>query len=311
MPLHQFAAIGECMIEFSSLTGKQFAMNFAGDTLNTALYFARESDLGQVRVHYATALGNDPYSEQMLKHWHQEGIQIDFVQRLPDRLPGLYLIHNSDKGDREFYYYRSQSAAREMFNGIAGDILFEQLIHCDTLYLSSISLAILSDLGREKLLQLLHQAYKKGITICFDTNYRPKLWADVTIAKKVINQVLKYTRIALPSFEDERCLHEDSSPQMTAERLHQAGVSEVIVKQGEQGYLISDKTGCRQIPIQRVKAVIDTTAAGDSFNGAYLAARIKGYEPTQAAQMGANLAATVITHRGAIVPVKSPAENCI
>ncbi len=48
--------------------------------------------------------------------------------------------------------------------------------------------------------------------------------------------------------------------------------------------------------------VVDTTAAGDSFSAGYLAVRLNGGGAQQAAQRGHQLAATVIQHRGAIIP---------
>ena len=47
---------------------------------------------------------------------------------------------------------------------------------------------------------------------------------------------------------------------------------------------------------------VDPTGAGDSFNGAYLAARSGGATPIEAAEAAHRLAAIVIGHRGALVP---------
>jgi 2-dehydro-3-deoxygluconokinase len=55
------------------------------------------------------------------------------------------------------------------------------------------------------------------------------------------------------------------------------------------------------LPTQAVK-VVDTSGAGDSFNGAYLAARLKGREPRDAVRDGLALAAKVVAQPGAIIP---------
>lgn len=299
---HRLACIGECMIEMSPLEGRSFAMSFAGDTLNTAIYCVRSADPKQLTVDYITALGDDHYSHEMLRQWKAEGIQVDLVRKTSNKSPGLYLIRNDEQGDREFYYYRSQAPARELFDGSMGDALCQELLNFNSIYLSGITLAILHDEGREKLIKALEQAKNAGISVCFDTNYRPQLWSSVGLAKSTIQSVLESTQIALPSFEDANRLFGDRTPEHVSARLRGLGVSEIVVKQGEQGYLLSTAEQQQHISIEPVDVAIDTTAAGDSFNGAYIAARIQGFSPLEAAQKGAAMASQVVMHKGAIIP---------
>src|SRR3546814_19070521 len=83
---------------------------FGGDTLNTAVYLSRclkqaqdlnpIGDGAAVEVHYVTALGDDPFSAEMLAAWRREGLQTGLVCRLPGRLPGLYIIRPDPAGER-------------------------------------------------------------------------------------------------------------------------------------------------------------------------------------------------------------------
>jgi len=139
----RFAAIGECMIEMSQAAELNYNMKFAGDTLTACVYLARCSDFDNVEVSYITALGDDPYSQMMLKNWQDEDIVTDAVRILPTKLPGLYFIDTDEQGERTFHYYRSQAAAKDMFKSEAGEALCHQLLDYDYLYLSGISLAIL------------------------------------------------------------------------------------------------------------------------------------------------------------------------
>ncbi|WP_280123483.1 sugar kinase [Coxiella endosymbiont of Ornithodoros amblus] len=296
--------IGECLIELTSKNCKDFSVNFSGDTLNTAVYLVRSlSKTTMVTVDYVTALGVDTFSHEMLNQWLGEGIGVSLVRQITDKLPGLYLIRNDKRGERYFYYYRSQSAARALFEGEEGDCLCQKLLEFDSLYLSGITLAMLYETGRDKLLDCLKVAHEKGKPICFDTNFRVCLWPNLDSARAIIEEILELTTIGLPSFSDEKTFFGDKSPKETAQRLHRFGVQEVVVKQGENGYWLSDETGEKKVAIERVTKVIDTTGAGDAFNGAYLAARFEGLNSAAASQKAASLAATVVACRGAIIPI--------
>lgn len=298
----QFAAIGEAMIELSHQSERQLNMNFAGDTMNVTTYLARYMHYTQVQTIYTTALGTDPYSHTMIQQWQQEGINTQLVFTLPNKLPGLYLIRNDEKGERYLFFYRSQSAARELFKGEHVASMCQRLITMDYLYLSLITLAILDEDSREQLFNVLAEAKKNGAIIIFDSNYRPAIWPDVAIAQTVYQQVAQYVDIALPTFDDEQKLFNEQTPQACAERLHKWGIKEIIIKQGGNPCYISTAQEQIEIPAEKIDKIVDTTSAGDSFNAGYLAARMQNYSPAQAAQFGHQLASVVITYPGAIIP---------
>lgn len=90
----KIAVIGECMIELSE-KGDNIKRGFGGDTLNTAVYLARQVDQHKIRVDYVTALGNDPFSAQMIARWQQENVHTDLIQRLEDKMPRS--VHDPDR----------------------------------------------------------------------------------------------------------------------------------------------------------------------------------------------------------------------
>ena len=106
------------------------------------------------------------------------------------------------------------------------------------------------------------------------------------------------------TFPDEQALFGDASPSATAARLAQAGVSEVVVKDGEAPALVLLDGTAENIPARRVTAV-DTTGAGDSFNGGYLAARLAGDGPGEAVRRAHAVAAAVVQVRGALAPFET------
>jgi 2-dehydro-3-deoxygluconokinase len=291
------ACIGECMVEFAQSHDGLFRRGFGGDTLNTALYLAR---LG-VDVSYVTALGDDALSDAMLAAWRAEGINTDDVLRLQGRVPGLYMIERDARGERSFLYWRDRAPAREFFDR-ADDATLERLSRFDWLYFSGISLSLYGETGRARLRELLAATRKRGGHVAFDGNYRPRGWSDVQAAQRAFTDVLPLVDLALPTLEDEQALFGDADAAACLARLKGFGIKEIVVKRGAQGCLIDADGAAFDVPPPKVVQPLDTTAAGDSFNAGYVAARIKGASPRDAASAGHRLAGAVIMSSGAVIP---------
>jgi 2-dehydro-3-deoxygluconokinase len=295
-------AIGECMIELQrSAGGPGMDYRFGGDTLNAAVYMARLLDPAKVRVAYVTGLGVDGMSAEMLAGWEREGIDTSTVQRLPDRLPGIYMIETDPDGERRFHYWRKDSAARHWLEAPEAGKVLVQLAGARMVYLSGISLAILSPADRELLIAALAQCRARGGSVVFDNNYRPRLWESAQVAAEVYRRVLAHTDIALLTLDDEVALYGQTNAREVAERTRGYGVGEVVVKCGAEPCVVWAAGQLHEVAPEPVAEVVDTTAAGDSFGAAYMAARLSGQDPAAAARAGHKLAGTVIRYRGAII----------
>jgi 2-dehydro-3-deoxygluconokinase len=294
----RFVSVGECMIEMSGGEDGQYRLGYAGDTLNTAWYARAKLPAGW-DVDYATALGDDLYSQQMVDFFTTNGIGIGHIQKIDGRRPGLYMIHQAG-GDRHFTYWRGQSAAKLMTED--PDALNAALAGADIAYFSGISLAILAPRARGRLMKAIHTAKEAGARVAFDPNERPALWTSPRVMGSTIAAAAILADVVLPTFPDEHALFGDASPPAVAERYLSWGASEVVVKNGaEPAYVASAQSHGWVAP--RPGAVsVDPTGAGDSFNGAYLAARAEGATPLEAAAAAHDLAAIVIGHNGALVP---------
>jgi 2-dehydro-3-deoxygluconokinase len=302
------ASVGECMIELRHRSATELDLAYGGDTLNTAVYLARLMRNKDVRVDYVTALGDDAYSDGMLAMWQDEGIATDLVARLPGRLPGLYTIRTDERGERTFTYWRSASAARDMLRGPRAEQVAAALRGYDLLYVSGITLSILDPPQRATVVAIADLVREHGGRVAFDSNYRPVGWPNPDAARAAFEEMLGRVDIALPTLDDEQALFGVKDAPECAERLHRRGVAEVAIKLGQAGCFLSSAKFTGEIPAEPVDEVVDSTAAGDSFNAGYLAARLLGADPPRAARLGNRLAARVITHPGAIIPAAAMAD---
>jgi 2-dehydro-3-deoxygluconokinase len=290
------ASIGECMIELKQAGGGLYSRGFGGDTLNTSVYLAR---LG-ISVDYITALGDDPLSAEMIAGWVAEGVGTGRVMRLAGKLPGIYLIGTDAKGERRFFHWRENAAVRSLLDLPETAALLESLAEYDLIYLSAITLAIYRDEGRARLLAALRAARASGTRIVFDTNFRIRLWPDLDMARTVYAQAFASADIVLASTEDLQLLYPDDEAEALLARIP---TDEVVLRLSEPVSLVRAAGATEILRAEPLAAsVVDTTAAGDSFAAAYIAARLAGADPIDAARVGHRLAGIVVCHPGAIIP---------
>lgn len=294
----RFLSIGECMVELSQAGDGLLRKGFAGDTLNTAWY-ARACLPQDWSVDYFTALGDDPLSQEMLSFIEGAGIGTQHISRIAGGTPGLYLINLKD-GERTFSYWRSTSAARQL--AADADHLRETIDAADIVYFSGITLAILATpIAVDTFLAELRRAKASGKQVVFDPNIRPRLWANREIMLETITNGARAATLVMPSFDDEAGNFGDTDVEATIARYRALGVANIVVKDGAKGATLDFGGERSHAPAEQAVKVVDTTSAGDSFNGAFLSRFVTGSTPEEAATFAAKAAATVIGHHGALI----------
>jgi 2-dehydro-3-deoxygluconokinase len=295
-------AIGEVMAEICR-KDDDFSVGFAGDSFNTAVYCRRMLP-EKCAVSYVTRLGPDPLSEGCIARVEAEGVDAALISRDATANIGIYSVATDTAGERSFRYWRNQSAARKMF-ARPDDTVFEAMAYADVIYFSGITLAVLPPENRRILLDWVKAVREThGIQLAFDSNYRPALWEDRKTAQDTIASVWSMTDIALPSVDDEMGLFGDPDAGSVANRINAAGCTTGALKRGAEGPMPLGAHPCADQRFASAAKVVDTTAAGDSFNGAYLAALANGKSQYEALKSAHDLACHVIGHQGAIVPLQ-------
>lgn len=288
-------SIGECMVEMAP-AGANYEMSFAGDTFNTAWYLARLAPGWQ--VDYLTGVGTDTISDRFMSFAAEAGIGTQHMARHEGRSLGLYLIELAD-GERSFHYWRDTSAARLLARD--EDRLTNSLQGADIVFFSGITLAILTEEEREVLFDAISEAQAGGAIVAFDPNIRERLWSDPEDMRAAIMEAALSSEIVLPSFDEEAHHFGDKDPSATVARYLSAGATSVVVKNGagDVHYSCGGVAGVHTP--SPVAEIVDTTAAGDSFNAGFLASLIAGGSPETAVEAACKVSATVIQNRGGLV----------
>ena len=293
---------GECMIEVSGSTDNldknqtKMNLNFGGDTFNAAVYFSRLTK-NKINTFYYTGLGQDHLSEMMIKRFKYENLKTDLIQIVEDKQPGLYSIQTDIKGNRSFSYWRNDSAAKKMIEKCDLNKMVKLINNSELFYYTGISLGILKQKDQNKLIDL---SRKSKIT-AFDFNYRNSFHGNKVKSQSLFKKSNLGSNINFISFDDIIEIFGKSDP-IQFINTFKTKDNIIILKHFEKiFYSEFNKIGSINIPI--IKA-IDTTAAGDSFNGSFLAYHLKNENLSieEKILMSHNITKNVIKYRGAIIP---------
>lgn len=304
--------LGECMIELMSAnnsqastkptckspTGNQLTQGFAGDVFNTAVYLKRL--FTDKKVHLVTAVGDDNFSDDMVNYFEQEALTTDCVFRSREKIPGLYSIQLDEFGERSFTYWRNDSAARYVMNFIDQQVI-NDISKGDIFFFSGISLGVILPQHRDQFWSFISALKQAGVSIAFDLNYRPKLWASKEEAQTQFKQAFDSANVLLPGVDDFAAIFDLDAVEDIIDFFNDYDFQELVIKNGEQNVFCISEEGQEIVDVTPVTKVVDTTSAGDSFNGAYLGARMAGSSVAQAVDLANQVAGFVIQHKGAIV----------
>ena len=296
-------SIGECMIELFSEQPLEeadtFQRSLAGDSLNILVAASR---LGTT-TGYITRLGSDPFAEYLLNAWRAEGIDVSHVRQV-DGFNAVHFVALLPGGDREFVYYRKGSAPSTMQ---PSDLDPDYIGSAQILHLSGIAQAI-SPSARATVLKAAQIGRERGIKVSYDPNYRHQLWSHDE-AREGMEEVLPYVDFFFPSVpSDSEVLLGTTDPHRAVETMRGRGVDVVAVKCGDRGAVVGAGDDVVEVPAYSVGPTVDTTGAGDAFNGAFLHGTLQGMSPRDATRLGSIAAGLKVRGRGALTTMPSGDE---
>ena len=292
-------SIGEAMIEISNINNSLYNQSFAGDTLNFCNYL----DKKKLNAFFLSAIGKSEINKSLLDFVKSKKISTKYIKQINQFEVGLYLIKNKDNGEKQFFYWRDESAAKQYFNNIDFLNLYKELKNFDYIYFSGITLSIIHISKLNNFIKLLQLLKNKKIKIVFDLNIRLSRWNKKNL-NNFLDSVLKFVDIFFLSGEDMNYWKNKNNLKSYEQIVRKYKIKHSIFRKNAKfTYVFLNKT--RYVFKNKLlKKVVDTSGAGDGFNAAYLSNFIVNNDPVLALKAGSSLGSKIVMKKGAIVNVK-------
>jgi len=293
-------SLGEPMVEFNQTgdgAGRLYLQGYGGDTSNFAIAAARQG----ARVAYVSALGDDPYGRLLRDLWSAEGVDHASVLTNAQAYTAIYFVTHDEHG-HQFSFFRSGSAASLI---TPADLPRERIAAAKVLHLSGITLAI-SASSCDTAYAAIDTARAAGVTVCFDTNLRLKLW-PIDRARAVMSDVIAHCDLCLPSYDDIVAITGLTDPDALVDHCLRLGAKTVALKLGAEGALLATAQQRHRIAPHPCTP-LDATGAGDVFGGAFVARTVAGDDLLSAGRYACVAAALSTEGYGAVEPIPHAAR---
>ncbi len=260
-------SVGELLIDFQSVgteslkNTKEFVKNAGGAPANVCVQAVK---LGRDAV-YLTKVGDDGFGDFLIETLKDEGVDTTFISKSADYDTSLAFVSFQDNGEREFSFYRRAAAdlhftpndfERVEFN--VGDVL------------EFGSVALKTDDAKETHKYLIEKVKRAGGLVCFDPNLRFNLWENAEELRRTVQEFAVYADIIKVGRDELEFL--TGGPGFGGiDRMFTGNLKILLVTDGGRGaklYLSDGKVF--ECGGYKVKTV-DTTGAGDSFFGGFIA----------------------------------------
>lgn len=233
------------------------------------------------RVRMLGCVGQDEFGQKLVKSLSESGVETDYIKESRDLPTGTAVIYVDDNGDNSIVVIPGANMACDIEYLKAQD---EQFHWCDYVVLQM-------EIPYEAVWYSVKLAKELGKTVILNPAPAPD---------KIPEEILSLVDYLTPNETEIIALNGKSKDDIRegAEKLLSRGVSNVIATLGDRGALLVNRYGETFYPARKVVSV-DTTAAGDCFNGAMVAALAEGQSEAEAI-LFANIASSIaVTRKGA------------
>lgn len=266
-----------------------------------------------------TRIGEDPFGRFLETTLADAGIPDRFITRDPDAKTALAFVSLGEDADREFSFYRHETADTRLSPDRARSIDLDPI---EWIHLGGVTLT--DEPARSATYALAERAAEAGCTVSFDPNARPELWTEFDFAASV-GRMLEHVDLLKVAPEDVEAAGYgsaaavESTPEPIAKELADAGPNTVCLTLGSEGafgYATPEAHWAGDEPVRvrhsgyRIEPE-DTTGAGDAFTAGLIDGLSEGSAFREAIARANAVAAVTTTAAGAMtaLPTRSELES--
>ncbi|MBT1248271.1 sugar kinase [Thermosipho sp. 1244] len=276
-----------------------FERHVAGSEGNVIIQMQR---LG-IQTSFITAVGLDPFGEMIISTLKSEGVDTSFVKVDPKHPTGIYFVQRSYPipGKTKVFYYRKNSAASFISEKDIDAKIFDDV---DLFFLSGITPA-LSKRCKKAALKAIEICVKKKIKVVFDTNIRVNLLKTKNKAFEILKPFIESAKVLFTGVGDLTFLFGKNLRESISELRKIAKNAElIIVKKGKEGSICFDVNSNTYIEYSSFPVEVeDELGAGDSFDGTFLSAMLRGYSFEKCLRYANASGAMAVSLKGDIEPL--------
>lgn len=262
-------SIGEMLVDFTEQMNENgdvlFKQNPGGAPANVAVM---ASKLG-VEAGFIGKIGKDMFGNYLKKTLEDNNVNTQGLIVDKDNATTLAFVHNNEDNEREFVFYRNNSADLNLnFKEIKLSLIDNcKLVHFGALLLTS-------EPSKSAVINTIEYAKQNGKIISYDPNWREHLWKSKDTAVRAMRSVLRYVDIIKVSELELQIITDSGNLIPAVASLFKDGVKIVLITQGAKGCIVATRHGIERFPTYKVDTV-STLGAGDSFLGAFLSKIVK------------------------------------
>jgi fructokinase len=209
-------------------------------------------------------VGNDMFGEFLTAQLQHYGVDCSAVRQTSLAKTALAFVALDAHGDRSFSFYRPPAADLLYLPQDCPETLWQQpgILHLCSNSLTEAAIAATS-------FALVATAKANGWLVSVDANLRHNLWQEGVADRFLVTQLLQQADLIKLSDDELVYLADGTDPEVWLSQLQQQQASWAVVTAGSAEVRSYSPAGKLKVPVKPV-AVVDTTAAGDSFVGAWL-----------------------------------------